>query len=122
MKRMKTGGIVVTALLLLSVVALLFVHRSESSPLKFDTKIWKHQEDSNERLRMVSDLKPKLAGISKAEVEKLLGTPRKDVAGLYPADYIYLLGTQGRLFDVDGVWLCIKFKDDRVKDVQVMHD
>ncbi len=118
---MKIGGIIVAALLLFSVVMLLFGHRSDS-PLQFDSEVWKHQENSNQRLRMVSDLKPKLMGISKVEVEQLLGTPRKDLGSSNRAEYFYLLGTEERFLDTDGIWLRIKFKNDCVNDVQVWQD
>lgn len=122
MTKMKTGGIVVAALLSISAVVFLFWHHSDS-PRPFDTQVWKHQQDTNERLRMVDDLKPKLMGLSKAEVEQLLGAPRTDAAGLYRGyEYSYLLGTVGRLLDDDGMWLCIRFKKDRVHDVQVVRD
>jgi hypothetical protein len=122
MTRRRTGGIVVAALLLYSAVVLLFGHLSES-PIPFDAEVWKHQEDSNERLRMVSDLKPKLMGITKRQVEEMLGEPRKDVAGLCPGhEHTYLLGVVGRLGPDDGIWLCINFENDRVKDVRVVQD
>ncbi len=106
-------------MLLISTVELLVNHNSES-PIPFDSEVWKSQE-SNERLRMVNDLKPKLMGISKANVEQLLGTPRKDV-GNHPAECFYLLGTMESFLDTDGVWLRIKYENDRVNDVQVWQD
>ncbi len=107
--------------LLSSAVLLLLAHRSDT-PLQFDTKVWKHQENSNERLRMVSDLKPKLMGIRREQVQQLLGTPRKDFLRSEPAHFYYLLGTKERLGDTDGVWLRIKFEKDRVNDIQVWQD
>jgi len=129
--------IVVAALVLFSASALLFVHDSRSQ-LPFDAEAWKHaggdserphrisdlwkHQQENLRLKMVTDLKPKLMGICKAEVEQLLGEPVTDV-GLYPGDcYYYVLGTQQRFGDTDGIWLCLKFKNDRVDSVQVAHD
>ena len=117
---MKIAGIVLAVVLLFSTVALVFGHRSET-PLLFDREVWKREAD-NERLRMVSDLTPKLMGISKAQVEHLLGEPVTDV-GLYPGDYFYyVLGTQKKFGDTDGIWLCLKFKNNRVDAVQIAHD
>jgi hypothetical protein len=121
MRRLKTCGIVLASLALLSAAALLFGHHSDT-PLPFNTEVWKQHEDTNERLRMVGDLKPKLVNSSKAEVERLLGTPRRDFDPLHPNDYYYLLGTQESFLDTDGIWLCLKFENDRVHDVQVFHD
>jgi hypothetical protein len=129
--------IIVAALVLFSAAALLFGRPSDpsDSQLPFDSEVWKHQaeddgrpksipdlwkhrEADNVRLRMVSDVKPKLMGISKAEVEKLLGTPMKDVGSLGdPGDYFYSLAVYERFMDTDGVLLHIKFKNDRVTSV-----
>lgn len=127
---------IVVAALVLFASALLFGHHSESQ-LPFDAEVWKHageddgrphmisdlwkQRDGNVRLRMVSDLKPKLMGITKAEVAQLLGEPVTDV-GLYPGDYYYVLGIQKKFGDTDGIWLCLKFKNDRVEAVQIVRD
>ena len=120
MKRMTAGAIVVAVLVLFSAVVL-FAHPRESA-LPFDAEAWNHQGDSNQRLRMVSDLKLKLMRMSKAEVKQLLGEPVTNV-GLYPGDYYYyVLGTQKRFGDTDGIWLCLKFINDRVDAVQVAHD
>jgi hypothetical protein len=53
MPMMKNGAIVVSALLLVSIVVLISGHKLES-PIPFTSEVWKHQEDSNERLRMIS--------------------------------------------------------------------
>jgi hypothetical protein len=119
--RMKKTGIVASALLLVSVVLLFFGHRQHTeSPLPFDPKAWK-REEPNQRLRMVSDLKPKLMGMTKTQLEGMLGESRTDVGELLPGyRYTYLLGTQQRLLDEDGIWLCIKFQNSLVSDVQVL--
>lgn len=93
-----------------------------NSDFPFDSEIWK-QTANNDRLRMVHDLKHKLPGLRKADVEKLLGQPREDAMGnIYPAfDYIYPLGTKKRPFDEDGIWLLIKFTNDAVTDVEVRY-
>lgn len=121
MKRLKIIGMILTSVLMFSFF-MLFIRNASESSIPFDAGIWKREENSNKRLQMVSSLKLRLNGISKAEVERLLGTPRMDVGGLFGADFVYLLGVQRRLFDDDGVWLCIKFKNDRVSDVQVVKD
>lgn len=52
----------------------------------------------------------------------MLGEPVTDV-GLYPGDYYYyVLGIQKRFGDTDGIWLCLKFKNDRVDAVQIARD
>jgi hypothetical protein len=120
---MKKIAILAVALVICWAAVLLFAPKSES-PIPFEPEAWRREVDGNKRLRMVDDLKPKLMGIGKQKVEQLLGAPRKDVGTLYPGyEYSYLLGTDRRLLDEDGIWLCIKFeKDDRVIDLQVVRD
>lgn len=117
-KNMRT---VAGALLLLSAAALVFGRHSESQ-IPFDSAIWKHQVNSSERLRMVGDLKTKLISSGREEIEQILGEPRRGFDSLHPNDYYYLLGTQERLLDTDGIWLRITFQNDRVCDMQVIHD
>jgi hypothetical protein len=129
--KIKIAGFAVAAFFI-CVVGAGFLGQHSESPLPFDREAWKRQkghEDTNERLRMVGDLKTKLMGISKAEVEQLLGTPGSELEPVTRAcrdagyEYTYLLGVH-RVFScpIDGIWLCINFQSGRVSDVQVMQD
>ena len=117
--------------------SLLFV-QNWNAQRPFDREIWLHYDDDSEqgtspisnswkdynvRLKMIDDLKPKLLGISKTEVENLLGKPDPDMNPAdYSTDYYYLLGTRERILDTDGLWLHLKFENDHVKDAQVISD
>lgn len=75
---------------------------------------------------MIHDLmhKHKLVGLTQQQIEDLLGVPKMDEIKQYMPewDYIYLLGTHEGIFDTDGVWLCIKFKNNKVAIVRVLSD
>lgn len=111
-----------------------------NAPRPFDKKIWNQQNEGeasddkdpnllsiwtnrNVCLKMFDDLKPKLIGITKKEVEQLLGTPDPNLDEAdNPTDYYYLLGTKERILDTDGLWMCHKFKNDRVTQVLMIQD
>lgn len=112
----------IVSLIIFSAAVLTFGDHPQP-PLSFDSQVWKQQEYSNQRLRMVDDLKPKLMGLSKRDVEQLLGTPRDDLPRLEAEEYNYLLGTERPLLiGMDGVWLRIKFESDHVNHVGVWRD
>ena len=95
---------------------------SPETQLPFNTEVWNRNGDNNDRLRMVEDLRLKLVGHNKAAVRKLLGEPITDLQR-FPGDYYYYgLGTRKRLFDTDGIWLCIKFRNGQTDVVQVACD
>ena len=64
-----------------------------------------------------------LLGASRKRVDGLLGKPDEEGKRERPNfDYVYLLGTTENPFDIDPVWLGIKFEKDVVKDVSVVGD
>lgn len=90
-----------------------YVYRSRDIP--FTSNGWK--SNLSERPRMVSDLiaKGKLDGVSRADVDTILGVP-DSIRG---DKYIYWAGTDGV---IDDMWLEVTFADDRVVDVRHVPD
>lgn len=123
MLTIRNVSIVITTIVVLFLAALLLFGDRPGTPIPFDSTDWKEGGNTNERLRMVSDLKPKLMGIPKEEVERLLGAPNNDIGAPDGGEYYYLLGTvRPLLFGTDGVWLRIKFEKERVNQVQLWQD
>ena len=85
----------------------------------FDSQVWKESlrgDDYKEvRLRMVDDLlkKHNLIGMSKEEIDKLLGVPPK-TSYFKKYDYVYRLGQERDLIPIDSEWLVIKFENGKV--------
>jgi hypothetical protein len=91
----------------------------------FDSNEWKHAAKSNDpiRLKMVDALlrKYRLVGMSRSEVEGLLGPPdRKD--HYLGCDYAYWLGTERGFFPIDEEWLGINFQNGLVVEAKDLHD
>lgn len=95
----------------------------------FESAKWKRSfaEDSQIRLEMVDDLlkRYKLVGMNRKEVDDLLGKPPEldeVIVSAYKVDvgdYLYFLGTTEFLFDKDGFYFHIKFKNDVVTEAKV---
>lgn len=99
----------------------------DASRSSFDSAKWKASlvADDNTpiRLRMVDDLtkRTKLIGMSKSEVDALLGRPPStDYFRAY--DYVYWLGPERGFFSIDSEWLCLKFKNNIVTEARIMRD
>ena len=93
----------------------------------FDATQWKDEKLVNSkdpiRIKMVDDLlnKNKLIGMSKSEVNNLLGVPPK--TGYFSNyDYVYWLGPERGFMSIDSEWLVIKFENDRVVEARITRD
>ena len=91
----------------------------------FNSQEWKsHTNERNPvKLNMVDDLlsSHQLVGMSKKEVEELLGKP--PVTGYFKEyDYVYWLGPERGAFGIDSEWLGIKFKDGNVIKIEILRD
>ena len=85
--------------------------------------VWLLNGDESVRLNMVDDLlrRYKLVGMSRTELEALLGKPPP--TGYFANyDYVYWLGPERGFISIDSEWLCIKFKDDIVIDAKICRD
>ena len=93
----------------------------------FDAMQWKDEKLVNSkdpiRIKMVDNLlnKNKLIGMSKSEVNNLLGIPPK--TGYFSNyDYVYWLGPERGFLSIDSEWLVIKFENDRVVEAKITRD
>lgn len=99
-----------------------------SQRIHFDSIIWQDPKserawDNPVRLRMVNDLLKKhpLVGMSKIQVNKLLGIPKQ--TGYFRGyDYVYWLGPERGFISIDSEWLGIKFKDNNVIEARILRD
>lgn len=75
------------------------------------------------RLEMVDDLlrRYKLVGMSRMELEKLLGKP-PPTKYFHNYDYVYWLGPERGFISIDSEWLCVKFKGDTVVEARICRD
>ncbi|MBS1999377.1 MAG: hypothetical protein JSS86_23785, partial [Cyanobacteria bacterium SZAS LIN-2] len=93
----------------------------------FDSTVWKESLKSKSsdqvRLNMVDDLlsKNKLVGMSRADVEKLIGKP-PPTEYFSEYQYVYWLGPERGFISIDSEWLALKFKDDVVIEATVVRD
>ncbi len=75
------------------------------------------------RIKMVDDLlnRNNLIGMSKNEVNDLLGVPPKtEYFSNY--DYVYWLGPERGFMSIDSEWLVIKFENDKVIEAKITRD
>jgi hypothetical protein len=118
----KVVGIAVT--LFLCTVAFGYRWYSTNCDIAFDSAEWKMAEDNNDRRRMVHDLmaRHKLVGMTKSDIDKLLGVARMDVyRDSFPGyDYIYQIGTDRTFGDEDWWWLGLKFQDNVVEEARII--
>ncbi len=99
-----------------------YIHRKP-----FNAVQWKDERFVNSRnpikIRMVDDLlnKKKLIGMSKSEINELLGMPPK-TAYFSNYDYVYWLGPERGLISIDSEWLAIKFENDKAIEAKIVTD
>src|SRR5262249_7543801 len=105
-------------------VLLEYCHR-----VPFEPAAWKAADRTDlqnpVRLRMVDDLlrRHRLVGMSRAEIDALLGVPeQKKTSPFGGDDYVYWLGRERSLFPIDSEWLGIKFDQDTVVEARVLRD
>jgi hypothetical protein len=90
----------------------------------FDSALWKGGEDEGVRLSMIDAmlLTHELRGLSRGEVDALLGPPT-DTDYFSSWDLVYWLGPERGFLGIDSEWLVIRFgKDDRVFEWAVVRD
>ncbi|MSU55855.1 MAG: hypothetical protein EXS51_00890 [Candidatus Taylorbacteria bacterium] len=117
------------ALVYVSIIGYLFLvpvisdyaHRTQ-----FDSASWKDEQlvdnwENSIRLRMVDDLlrKHELVGMSKNQVDELLGVP-KPTGYFSDYDYVYWLGPKRRFVSTDDEWLGIKFKNNIIVEAKIL--
>jgi hypothetical protein len=87
-----------------------------SKRIYFDSRVWKNTElaptTNYPRLRMVNDLlkKYELKGMSRPEIETLLGLPDK-TPYFSSWDMVYHLGPERGFMSIDSEWLVIRVND-----------
>lgn len=91
----------------------------------FDSDRWKIavNEQKPVRLRMVDDLRRrhKLEGMSRQDIEQLLGKPPQ-TNYFREYEYVYWLGPERGFISIDSEWLCIKFSKDIATEVRICRD
>ena len=97
-----------------------------ASRTAFDSTRWKAEnrlDAEGVRVRMVDDLlrTQKLVGMSRAQLENLLGVP--PVTEYFREyDYVYWLGPERGLFSIDSEWLVVRCDHGVVVSAQVVTD
>ncbi|MFO0994184.1 MAG: outer membrane protein assembly factor BamE [Hyphomicrobiales bacterium] len=95
------------------------------SSVSFDGQVWKQAENTNDPVRifMVDDLLAThdLIGMSRSEIDALLGTPPK-TPFFSDYQYVYWLGLERSYIKIDSEWLFIKFDQDRVVETKLLND
>jgi hypothetical protein len=97
-----------------------------ASRTAFDSTSWKAENRHGAegiRVRMVDDLlrTHKLVGMSRAQLENLLGVPPA-TEYFREYDYVYWLGPERGLFPIDSEWLVVKCDHNVVVSAQVVTD
>jgi len=90
----------------------------------FDSALWKSGEDEGVRLSMIDALllAHDLRGLSRAEVEALLGGPT-ETDKFNDWNLVYWLGWNRGLIRIDSEWLVVRFgEDNRVSEWAVVTD
>ena len=122
-------------LLLLSPFLVLFGYtgfvsvKEHLNRIPFASETWKNMDIQNchshdaKRIRMVDDLLAKhdLKGLSKAEVETLLGEADK-TEYFKGYDMVYCLGPERTFIAIDSEWLVIKISQNRVQEYRLATD
>lgn len=102
------------------------VVRDYASRTAFDSASWKaenRRDAAGVRGRMVDDLlrTRKLVGMSRAQLEGLLGVPPA-TEYFREYEYVYWLGPERGLFSVDSEWLVVKCEQGFVLSARVVTD
>jgi len=96
-----------------------------SQRTSFDSDRWKAaiNEQKPVRLRMVDDLlrRYKLEGMSREDIEQLLGKP-PPTGYFREYEYVYWLGPERGFISIDSEWLCLKFSKDIATEVRICRD
>lgn len=95
------------------------------SSISFDSEVWKRAENTHDPVRsfMVDNLliSHQLAGMSRDDIDALLGTPPK-TPFFSSYQYVYWLGPERSFIQIDSEWLGIRFENDRVVETKLLND
>jgi len=102
------------------------VVKDYASRVAFDSAAWKAENGDAAQgiqIRMVDDLlaRHKLVGMSRAQVEELLGVP-PDTPSFREYDYVYWLGPERGFISIDSEWLVVKINDGIVVTAKIVTD
>ena len=118
-------GIAAGYALLISLVLFGPIVGDYSQRTPFDSNKWKTaaNEEKPVRLRMVDDLlsRYKLQGMSREDIEQLLGKP-PPTNYFREYEYVYWLGPERGFISIDSEWLCLKFSKDIATEVRICRD
>lgn len=117
---------------IMAVIAVLVVSIASSYVMlsfdhKFDSKEWKKLGTlgswDDTRTHMVDDLlrRYELVGMTKAEIDTLLGVPR-ETSYFREYDYVYWLGPERGFMSIDSEWLGIRFENDVAVEARLLRD
>jgi len=119
------AGILFAFLLLVAYMRIVPHVEHYFSSISFHSQVWKRAENTNDpaRIFMVDDLlaSHQLVGMSRADVDTLLGMPPK-TPFFSSYQYVYWLGPERSFIPIDSEWLGIKFDKDRVVEVKFLSD
>jgi hypothetical protein len=100
-----------------------YANRTEFDPISWRDKDLINNWENPVRLRMVDNLLKtyKLVGMSKNQIDELLGVPQPP--GYFSDhDYVYWLGPERGLISIDSEWLGIKFQDNVAIEARILRD
>jgi hypothetical protein len=93
--------------------------------IEFESAAWKEAEGSANkiRVRMIDSLlrKHTLVGMTRTQIDSLLGTPNK-TSYFSDYEYVFWLGPERGFMSIDSEWLALKFKDNIVAEAVVLRD
>jgi len=120
------GGFALPVAVLVSWMFLRPVVSDYSSRIPFDRTVWRQENTAQPqglRIQMVDDLlkQHSLAGMTRDEVNALLGVPPK-TRYFSDYEYVYWLGPERGFMSIDSEWLALRFRDDRVVEARVVRD
>lgn len=99
--------------------------KSFLSQKDFNSGEWISHLSSGENVKqkMVNDLlsKHRLVGLSKKQIEELLGIPPK-TSYFKDYDFVYWLGPERSAFGIDSEWLGIEFENGIVTKAEILRD
>lgn len=96
-----------------------------ASQTRFESAAWKAAEGQQAgiRIHMIDDLLQnfQLVGMTRAEVDSLLGKPEK-TPYFSDYEYVYWLGPERGFISIDSECLGLKFKDEIVSEAKLLRD
>lgn len=134
-KLIKPARIILTTISVLGLIYLIFIavccsilfFNIDGPQCDFNSERWKDDTTQcpNDAIRvcMINDLlhRYKLVGMTRTELEKLLGKP-PPTNYFRDYEYVYWLGPERSYMSIDSEWLCINFKNDKVSDARILRD